>query len=208
LRRRILQASLAAAPLLITYVAVGWGREGALFAPLHAFATTAGNDDASTLARQEEARNLLYTLSAIGNPLFGTGWGVPYQKLTSVYANFGAEWWQYLYMPHNSLLGLAVFSGLVGLCGIWLVVPVTAFLAMRAYRGVHHPVNAAGAMAALCVLPAYAVQCYGDIGFQSLTAALILGVAMAVAGKVSVWAGASTPAARPSRRGRVVAAHA
>ena len=40
-------------------------------------------------------------------------------------------------------------------------------------------------MTALGILPAYGVQCYGDLGFQSLTCALILGVALAVAGKVS-----------------------
>jgi hypothetical protein len=43
-------------------------------------------------------------------------------------------------------------------------------------------------MAALGILPAYAAQCYGDIGFQSLTGALILGVALAVAGKAAAWA--------------------
>jgi hypothetical protein len=51
-------------------------------------------------------------------------------------------------------------------------------------------------MAALCILPAYSGQCYGDIGFQSLTCGLILGVAMAAAGKVSAWAGAPPDGAR------------
>ena len=59
------------------------------------------------------------------------------------------EWWQYEYMPHNSLLGVAVFGGLVGICGIWLVVPVAAFLAMRGYRGATRPVERAAAMAAV-----------------------------------------------------------
>jgi asparagine synthase (glutamine-hydrolysing) len=110
------------------------------------------------------------------------------QKVTSVYANFGAEWWQYAYLPHNSLLATAVFGGLVGITGIWLVVPVAAFLAARGYRGQTRPTVRAGAMAALGILPAYAAQCYGDIGFQSLTGALILGVALAVAGKAAAWA--------------------
>ena len=63
-------------------------------------------------------------------------------------------------------------------------------------------------MATVCVLPAYGVQCYGDIGFQSFTGNLLLGVAMASAGKLSVWAAAPAPgpalaermsAARPGR---------
>jgi hypothetical protein len=93
-------------------------------------------------------------------------------------------------MPHNSLLGVAVFGGLVGICGIWLVVPMAAFLAARAYGRASRPSDRAAAMAALCILPAYGVQCYGDIGFQSLTGNLILGVAIAVAGTVFAWVAA------------------
>jgi hypothetical protein len=186
LRRRIGQSLLVAAPALLVYVAVGWGRPEPIFEPLHALSSASGNEDPSSLARQEEVRNLLYTMSTAANPLLGTGWGVPYQKLTSVYANFGPEWWQYAYMPHNSLLAVAVFGGLVGICGIWLVVPVAAFLAMRGYRRATWAVDRAAAMAALCILPAYGVQCYGDIGFQSLTCALILGTALAVAATVAV----------------------
>jgi hypothetical protein len=183
MRRRIGGALLAAAPVLAVYVAVGWGRSEAVFAPVQALVTASGNEDPSSLARQEEVRNLLYTMSVASNPVLGTGWGVPYQKLTSVYANFGPEWWQYAYLPHNSLLAVAVFGGLVGIAGIWLVVPVAAFLAMRGYRRAWRPVDRAAAMSALGILPAYAVQCYGDIGFQSLTGALIRGVALAVASK-------------------------
>ena len=198
-RRRMLQFSAATAPLLLLYVAVGWGRPEPVFGPIQALADVSGNEDASTLARQEEARNLLYTLSSVGNPLLGTGWGVPYRKLTSVYANFGQEWWQYLYLPHNSLLGVATFAGLVGLAGIWSVVPAAAFLAARGYHGVTQPAARAGAMAALGILPAYGAQCYGDVGFQSLTGSLILGVALGVAGKVAAWA--SLPPSAHGARG-------
>jgi hypothetical protein len=189
LGRRLNRYLLPIAPVVIAYLVIGWDSPGAAFAPVRALSTAGSNEDASSLARQEEVRNLLYTLSATGNPLLGTGWGMPYQKVSSVYSNFGAEWWQYAYLPHNSLLGVAVFGGLVGLCGIWLVVPMAAFLGTRGYRGATRPADRAAAMAALSILPAYAAQCYGDIGFQSLTCGLILGVAMGVAGKVSALAG-------------------
>jgi hypothetical protein len=199
-RRRMNRSLLFAAPVLMVYTVVGWGREGAVFAPLQAFASTSGNDNASTLARQEEVRNLLYTMWVAGNPIFGTGWGVPYQKVTSVYANFGPAFWQYAYLPHNSLLAVAVFGGLVGISGIWLVIPVAAFHATRGYRGGTRPLVRAGAMAALCILPAYGAQCYGDIGFQSLTGGLILGVAIAVAGKTAAWAETLSEGARRGAR--------
>jgi hypothetical protein len=199
MRRRVNRFLLFAAPVLVLYAAIGWGREGAVFAPVRALSTTGSNDDASSLARQEEIRNLLYTLTSAGNPILGTGWGVPYQKLTTVYANFSSAWWQYLYMPHNSLLGVCVFAGLVGLCGIWLVVPVTALLAMGGYREAAGPIERAAAMSAVCILPAYAAQCYGDLGFQSLTCGLILGVAMATGAKVSAWAAALGTDAKGTR---------
>ena len=198
-RRRVNRWLMVAAPVALVYVAVGWGREGALFAPIHALATTGSNADPSSLARQEEVRNLLYTMSNNGNPLLGTGWGVPYQKLTSIYANYSADWVLALYTPHNSLLGLAVFGGLVGIGGIWLVVPVAAFLGARGYRWSTHPLDRAAAMVAVAILPAYSVHCFGDIGFQSFPGGLFLGVAIAVAGKVFAWAVA--PAAAPGARG-------
>ncbi len=197
--RRVSQLLVVAAPALVLYVLVGMDRPEPVFAPLRAFTTAGSYSDNSSMAREEEIRNLIYTLTADGNPLLGTGWGIPYQKVTSVYANFGKEWWQYAYLPHNSLLGLAVFGGLVGLGGIWCVVPAAAWLAMRGYRRAAGAPEEAAALSALCILPAYAVQCYGDIGFQSLTGSLILGVAVGVAGKVSAWT-----AVRP-RRARAVA---
>ena len=60
------------------------------------------------------------------------------------------------------------------------MVPVAAFLATRGYRGTDAaPSIARRPWPPLCILPAYGAQCYGDIGFQSLTCGLIFGVAMA-----------------------------
>jgi hypothetical protein len=184
-RRRINRWLIAAVPLVLVYVAVGRGRQEAVFAPIQALSTTGSYTDPSSLARQEEVRNLLYTMSVAGNPLLGTGWGWPYRKMTSVYANYRAEWVLALYTPHNSLLGLAVFAGLVGIVGIWLVVPVAAFLAARGYHRAAHPIDRAAGMTAACILPAYSAHCFGDIGFQSFPCGVILGVALAVAGKLA-----------------------
>ncbi len=199
LRTRVNQSLAAVAPLLLLYAVIGWGRPGPMFEPLRAFSTAGKSEDLSSLARQEEIRNLLFTF-ATANPLLGTGWGIPYREMSGNFTHFGQEWWQYGYMPHNSLLGVVAFAGLLGLGGIWLVVPVAAMLATRGYRGSTRPAERAGAMAALCILPAYGAQCYGDIGFQSLTCALILAVALAVSGKVSAWAAAPVEWAGQRRR--------
>jgi O-antigen ligase len=177
-----------AAPLLLVYAAVGWGREGALFAPLQAFSSAGSNYDPSSLTRQEEIRNLLYTLTTIGNPLFGTGWGVPYIRLEHYWSNYAADWTLVLYTPHNSLLGLAVFSGLVGLIGIWGVIPMAAFLAARGYRRSTELVPRGAAMVAVGALAAYTVHAYGDVGLTSFMCNIIFGAALGTAGKVAAWA--------------------
>ena len=194
-RRRLMRWVPLVAPVVLAYVAVGWGREEAVFAPVKALSTAGSHQDPSSLARQEEIRNLLYTLTTAGNPLLGTGWGVAYLEATSVYTHFGGAFQLYPYLPHNSLLGIAAFGGFVGIAGIWLVVPATALLGMRGYLGASREVSRAAAMTILCLLPAYGVQCYGDIGFQSMTSGLLLGVAVGSAGKLAVWA-------ESSRRGR------
>ena len=201
-RRQVNRWMLAAAPLLVVYVVVGWDRPGPLFAPLRAFSTTTGEgEDVSSIARNEESMNLAYTF--LGNPLLGTGWGHPYRQMSSTYTgSYSGEksrFWQYPYLPHNSLVGIAAFGGVVGLFGIWLVVPVTAFLAARAHHRATRTVDRAAAMAALCFLPAYGVDAFGDVGFNGLTSGLLLGVAMATAGKVSAWTDAWPTRASRSR---------
>jgi len=192
LRRRANRTLLLALPVLLAYFAVGWTSDSPVFAPVRALAVAAGGQqDNSSLARQEEIRNLLYTISANGNPLLGTGWGQPYEKVTSVYANYGAVWWQYLYLPHNSLLGVGVYAGMVGLFGMWLVVPMAAYLGARGHRDATRGVDRAAAMAAVSILPAYGAQCYGDVGLQSLTSGLVLAVAVASVGKVYAWSPSS-----------------
>jgi hypothetical protein len=189
-RQRMNFGLLVAAPLLVLYVVVGWGRHGPLFAPLRAFYTTTGeSEDASSIARNEESLNLVYTFQR--HPLLGTGWGHPYLEVSSTYTGgFGERFWQYPFLPHNSLVGIAAFSGIAGLVGIWIVVPVAAFLAARAYRHATRALDRAAAMAVVCFLPAYGIDVFGDIGFQGLTSGLLLSVAMALAGKVSAWTGA------------------
>ena len=195
LRSRINKWALRAAPVVVIYFVAGLGSDSGMFAPVHALTTAGSNYDPSSLTRQEEARNLLHTLVDLGNPILGLGWGLPYNKAESYWSNYDAAWVLTLYTPHNSTLGVATYSGLVGIIGIWGVVPVAAYLAARGYLGSTELVPRAAAMAALGALTAYSVHCYGDIGFQSFTGALHLGAALATAGKVAAWS-EMLPAAR------------
>jgi hypothetical protein len=190
LRRRLNRALVLAAPILAAYVAVGWGRPGALFAPLRAFDSTAGdNQDASTMARNEENLNVILTY--IQNPILGSGWGHPMLRVSSTFANFGGGFdIMYPFVPHNSLAALTAFSGIVGLLGILGVIPVASFLAVRASQCAATRIDHTAGIASVCFLPVFGLHAYADIGMQSLTNCLLLSVALAVAGRASVWTGA------------------
>jgi hypothetical protein len=197
-RRRINRAALLAAPFVLVYLAVGWGRPEPVFAPLRAFATAGSVTDNSSLARLEENRNLVYTLATAGNPLLGTGWGHPYVERTNVFTPGLSFWALYRMMPHNSLLGLVTFGGLVALLGVWLLVPVAAYHGAAAAEHATSAADRAAGMAGVAVLPAFAVQAYGDIGLQMLTCCLLLGLAIGAAASAYTRADLSRRPGRPA----------
>jgi len=198
LRTKINRWAIAAAPLAVIYVVVGMGSSSPIFEPVRALTSTGSNYDPSSLTRQEEARNLLHTLVDSGNPIFGTGWGVPYDRVEHYWSNYSADWVLVQYTPHNSLLGLAAFAGLFGIIGIWGVVPVGAYLGARGYRNSTDLIPKAAAMVAVSSISAYSVHCYGDVGLQSLPGSLIFGAALATVGKVLVWSEAATRTVAPA----------
>jgi hypothetical protein len=186
LRDRVNRWALIIGPLLLAYFLAGTMSDSKVFAPVRALTTTGSYEDASSLTREEENRNLLRTLVDSGNPILGKGWGQRYDKTESIYSNYQDDWILVLYTPHNSILGLAAYAGLIGFIGLWGVMPVAAYLAARGYMD--SPGNAvlqSAAIAAICAVSIYSVQCYGDIGLQSFPGAAFLGAALATAARVA-----------------------
>lgn len=188
LRSKINRWGAVAAIPLVAYVGIGTVSNHPMFAPVHALASTGSYSDASSLAREEEIRNLLRTLDDHGNPLLGTGWGRPYAMVERAYNNYSAEWILAPYTPHNSLVGLAAFAGLVGLLGMWGVIPIGAWLAAKGFKLANgDKLLQAAAIASIGAMCTYGIHCYGDIGLQSFVGSVLLGVALGVAGRVAVW---------------------
>jgi hypothetical protein len=207
LRSQINRWIFVTAPIVLIYVVLGLNSDAGIFEPVQALRSTGSGADLSSLARQEEIRNLLYTLTEFGNPVFGTGWGQPYQKISAFWSSFGSAWLLADYTPHNSLLGMVTFTGLLGVFGIWGVIPVAAYLGARGYRGATDPIARTAVMVAIGFLVVYGVQCYGDIGFSSFVGSLFLGAALAAAGKISAWSATVTaddtsPAPAGNKRAR------
>src|SRR5436853_6233172 len=120
------------------------------------------NVDGSTRWRDWENFHLVFTFRQ--NPLFGSGFGHPFIQaieLPDVTKVYPLE----PYVPHNSVLGLWAFGGLVGFALLWMIYPVGVFFTVRAYRWARTPVERIAALAAAATQICYLMQAYGDLGF-------------------------------------------
>lgn len=198
--RRVRRVLLGLTPVLALYVAVGWGRPEPIFKPLRAFASVTSRDDLSTRSRDNENDGLIFTLAS--NGALGTGFGKEYIETdTSLSAR---AFTQYRFIPHNSLLAVLAFTGMLGFTGIFWPVALSVFLNGRVCRvpSVAPAVRAAAAVG-VAVVAVCSSQMYGDMGFFSRTTLTILATALATAGRLSAWSGAwPTSAGRAKTRAR------
>ncbi|MFT3768667.1 MAG: O-antigen ligase family protein [Minicystis sp.] len=186
IKRRIVRAAMCVAPVVLIYMAVGWGRPESVFKPLRSLSSVGSRDDSSTRSRDNENDGLIFTLAA--NGALGTGFGHEYIETdTSLSArNFA----QYRYIPHNSVLGLLAFTGALGIAGILLPLPISVFLNARTARAARAPPERVAAVTGVAAIAICLNQMYGDMGFGSRTTVTVLAIAFAAAGRLSTWTGA------------------
>jgi hypothetical protein len=186
-RRRVIRYSLVFGPLLALYVAVGTGRSERIFKPLQSITTVSTEEDASTKARNVENLGLIATARAAG-PWIGTGWGRPYKSLSDKYsiAQF-FELWEYV--PHNSILGLLAFTGILGFAGYWLPFPTAVFLNARLARLAPTPMARRCGMLGAAFLIVCANQLYGDMGLFYLKPMYVMSACFAMAMRLPVAEG-------------------
>lgn len=195
-KRRINLGMAIAAPLLALYALVSWNSTSTIFKPVAAFASMMSKSDASSQTREIENYNLILTLKT--NPLIGRGWGHEYDEV-SVAISIKEFFAQYRFIPHNSVLGLLAFTGLLGFAAVWSMLPVSTFLLARSHRAAGTPLERAIALAAISEIVVFMNQLYGDMGMISIPATWLVACALAAAGKLPVMTGAwPAKAARPA----------
>ncbi len=188
LRRAVFKIVLVLSPLLVGYVAAGWGSRAAVFAPVSALRSVDDEDNASNETRDVENFNLVHTLSK--SPVVGTGFGHPYEEVRHSYSieRYMAN---YRFVAHNSVLALWSLAGLVGFTLIWLPLPIVIFLAVRSYGRARDATERVAALSCVGVVIAFLVQAYGDMGATGgWMGAFLLACAYAVAGNLAVATGA------------------
>ena len=188
IKRMLTRLGLLCLPLIVAYVVVGWNTssESKIFAPVKTFRSVGdGETDSSTLYRDLENYNLLMSMRF--RPLLGAGFGQPFVEFVKLpNISFFEE---YLFLPHNSILGLWVFSGAIGFLGIMLPMIVTVFLAARSYRAARTPEERMVAFMVIATVAIYLVHCWGDIGFSERRSTLLVGPALAIAGQLACATG-------------------
>jgi hypothetical protein len=191
-KKRLKRVGMMLLPLVGLYVVVGWGRQEKIFKPLASFSSVSSTPDASTLARNAENLGLVATLGY--SPRTGAGWGHKYVEVSNKYSIAGLmELWQFV--PHNSILGLLAFTGVLGFVGYWLTFPTTFFLHARTVRLATDPLHRSIGLASLMITITCVNQMFGDMGIFSPVTMYTVGMSWAVALRIPFEAGAWPPQA-------------
>jgi hypothetical protein len=179
---------IAAVPLFAMYVAAGWGHTDGVFKPVGAISTMFGqHQDTSSEMRDIENYNLVATLKS--NPILGTGWGHEYDEVNAA-ISIKDVFAQYRYIPHNSVLGLLAFSGLVGFGFVWQLFVVCCYFSAISIEEAENSAVRMGAILAITGILTFTFQMWGDMGWNTLPADVIMACAVGVATRVPVLAGA------------------
>lgn len=195
-KRRLTMALAVLVPLLAVYVLVGSeiNSPSPLLKPAKLVVSVMDQKDTSSLSRDIENENLIYTLSE--TPLFPRGFGHEYDyspnnppvDLSELFKNFR-------YIAHNGVLWVWSLGGVFGFTLLWFLYPLSATLALRASARLESPIERSAALACLGTVVVCIVQIWGDQGFNSYMTLVTFGVTFAISAKLAAKAASSSPAA-------------
>jgi len=140
--------------------------------------------DASTEWRELENLDLVTSLRS--SPVLGLGFGHKYigpVNIEDVYA-------QEHFLPHNSLLGVWAFGGIIGFTLNWMFLAVGCFVAIRTYTMAKRAIDRVAVLSVLQMIMIYMNHCYGDLGLGTTTGVLLVAPALSVVGKLALTTGA------------------
>jgi hypothetical protein len=166
-------------PLLLVYSLVGLKSSSPVFKPVKMVQSVVLQDDRSSDTRDVENFNLSFTFR--GNPLIGSGFGHEYVELVHA-DDISKIFPQYRFLPHNSLLGLWAFGGMLGAGAFWLPLVVGITYAARTLKQDKRREVRIDAVVAVCAVIVYMVQAWGDIGLQDWVGVLLGAVGCGIAG--------------------------
>jgi O-Antigen ligase len=167
-------------PVIFVYVALGLsvGSNKAVFKPVNMLESVLLQDDASSDSRKVENLNLLFSNKLTRG--IGTGFGHPYAELIPAVDLVEAGFEQYQFIPHNSFLGLWVFMGVPGATVYFMLPAMGIFYATWARRRSAVPWQRAASAWSVCIVIAWLIQSWSDIGVQDWTSMICCGFALGI----------------------------
>lgn len=186
-KRRVTTALLVSIPLVIGYVLIGSeiSSPSPLLKPAKLVMSVLDQKDSSSLSRDIENENLIYTMRQ--SPLLPTGFGFNYQSspnnppvdLSDVFVN-------YRLIAHNGVLWMWSWGGVIGFTLLWMIFPVAGTLALRSYRAAYTPLERSAALSALGAIAICVVQVWGDQGLNGYMTPITFAVAFAIATRLAM----------------------
>jgi len=188
LKRNVARIVILAVPLGALYLAVGWNSTARVFRPVQMVRSIAQPEvNRSTAMRDIENYNLTVTFRS--NPIIGLGFGHPYVEQVRA-DDISQIFSLYRYIPHNSVLGLWAFCGLLGFAALWLPMLTGLFLAIRSYPLAVVPLQRTAALTVAGMVVIHLLQAWGDMGTQAWTGVFLMGACLAAGAQLAVEVGA------------------
>jgi hypothetical protein len=181
-KRMLRKAVIFGAPVVLVYVILGWNSGGGMtFKPVRMLRSVVdAKSDGSSFWRELENFNLITTLRQ--NPIFGLGYGHPYQEFVAMPAvDYPLEH----YVPHNGILGLWAFSGLIGFAGLAMLWAGGVYYAMRAYHGAKSGQDRAAALVCYGAVLVWLMSAWGDLGLGVWPGVFTIAPALAMGSKLA-----------------------
>lgn len=184
-KRKIRRALIALSPFIAGYVLAGWESKAAVFKPAQMVRSIVDpQSDGSTMWREYENFNLISTYQI--HPIIGSGYGIPYVEFFPMpEIPYDLEH----YAPHNSILGLWCYAGVLGFFALTILWAGGIYFGMRVYHTTREPMYRAAALVSFGSILIYMVQCWGDMGLGTWTGVFTVGPALAIVGKLLAASG-------------------
>jgi O-antigen ligase len=185
LKLKFIRVGLVLLPFFPFYLAVGWQTPTGIFGPVGIFRSVLEGENLEKGQldyRDIENIDVIHTWQS--NPVMGRGWGHEFDEVIPL-PDISHAFADYRYHPHNSVLGMLAFGGVVGFSGLWAWISIAIFLTVRSYHRAREPVHRAGALVAMSIIVAYTNQCFGDMGTISWLGTLLVAMAATCSGKLA-----------------------
>jgi hypothetical protein len=184
-KRFIRKALKLGSPAILLYIMVGWNANGSIFKPVRTIRSVVdAKSDGSSYWRELENFNLVVQMRE--GQILGTGYGHPYREfVTMPEVDYTLEH----FVPHNSILGLWAFCGLVGYAGLTMLWAGGVYFAMRAYQAAKNGTDRAAALVSFGAVLVWLMMCFGDLGLNLWAGVFTVAPAFAIAGKLAVTTG-------------------